>query len=256
MNQFAAGRPGWHLLGDSNLEWGDDVPALAAYLRAHGETEVTAAVSASWATLPLYGITYHSLFTYPTEEEVPTRYVAVGVSFLTGATVPRRVRDRFLTVYRNRPPEATFGGTIFLYRARNVPPPLAAPLPPSGFRATVTALDPPATLIAGQSAAVRVRVRNDGDTPWPVALPQSARYDIHLGNRWFDARGGRPVRDDARAALPYALYPGEETTLPLTIIAPPAGGLYTLEFDLVQEGVAWTGAVGGTPTRLVVQVQP
>src|SRR6478672_5939692 len=108
MNQFAAGRPGWHLLGDSNLEWGDDVPALAAYLRAHGETEVTAAVSASWATLPLYGITYYSLFTYPTEEEVPTRYVAVGVSFLTGATVPRRVRDRFLTVYRNRPPEATF----------------------------------------------------------------------------------------------------------------------------------------------------
>lgn len=256
MNPFAAGRPHWQLLGDSNLEWGDDIPELAAYLQARGETEVTAAVAAGWATLPRYGITYRPLFAYPTEEEVTTRYVAVGASFLAGATVPPAVRDYFLTVYRDRTPEATFGGTIFLYRVRNVLPPLTAPLPPSGFRATVTALDPPATLIAGQSAEVRVRVRNDGDTPWPVALSDAALYDIHLGNRWFDTRGGRPIRDDARAALPYALYPGEEATLTLTITAPPAGGLYTLEIDLVQEGVTWAGAVGGTPTRLVVQVQP
>ncbi|HEY8602656.1 MAG TPA: glycosyltransferase family 39 protein [Thermomicrobiales bacterium] len=256
MNAFAAGRPGWQLLGDSNLEWGDDVPALAAYLRAHGETEVTAAVSAGWATLPRYGIAYHPLFAYPTEEEVPTRYVAIGASFLAGATVPPAVRDHFLTVYRDRTPEATFGGTIFLYRARAALPPLAAPLPPSSFRATVTALDPPATLIAGQSVEVRVRVRNDSDIPWPVAPPESGPYAIHLGNRWFDTRSGRPVRDDARASLPYALYPDEEVTLPLTITAPPAGGLYTLDIDLVQEGVAWSGALGGSPTRMLVQVQP
>ena len=206
MNAFAAGRPHWQLLGDSNLEWGDDIPALAAYLRAHGETEVTAAVAAGGATLPRYGIAYRSLFAYPTEEEVPTRYVAVGASLLTGATVPPAVRDYFLTVYRDRPPEATFGGTIFLYRARVVLPPLTAPLPSGGFRATVIALDPPATLIAGQAAEVRVCVRNAGDTPWPVAPPESAPYSIHLGNRWFDTRGGRPVRDDARVTLPYALY--------------------------------------------------
>ena len=256
MNALAAGRPHWQLLGDSNLEWGDDVPALAAYLHAHGETQVSGAVSAGWATLPLYGITYHPLLAYPTEEEVPTRYVAVGASFLSGATVPPAVRDYFLTLYRDRTPEATFSGTIFLYRARNVAPPLAAPLPASGFRATVTALDPPATLLAGQSTEVQVRVRNDGDTPWPVAPPASAPYALHLGNRWFDPRGGRPVRDDARVALPYALYPGEEATVTLKITAPPAGGLYTLDIDLVQEGVAWAGANGGTPTRVLVQVQP
>ena len=65
MNQFAAGRPHWQLLGDSNLEWGDDIPALAAYLRARGETEVTAAVSAGWATLPLLRRHLHAPFRLP-----------------------------------------------------------------------------------------------------------------------------------------------------------------------------------------------
>jgi len=42
LNQFAAGKPHWWYLSDSNVEWGDDIPALAAYLRARGETRVRA----------------------------------------------------------------------------------------------------------------------------------------------------------------------------------------------------------------------
>ncbi|HEY9402576.1 MAG TPA: glycosyltransferase family 39 protein, partial [Pyrinomonadaceae bacterium] len=40
MNQLASRQPRWHYLSDSNVEWGDDVRALAAYLRERGETRV------------------------------------------------------------------------------------------------------------------------------------------------------------------------------------------------------------------------
>ncbi|CAA9578482.1 MAG: hypothetical protein AVDCRST_MAG18-2828 [uncultured Thermomicrobiales bacterium] len=142
------------------------------------------------------------------------------------------------------------------HRARDPLAPLDAPLPASGFRATVTALDPPATLLGGQSVEVAVRVRNDGDRPWPATPPGGGQYALHLGDRWLDPRGGRPPLDDARAPLPHPLYPGEEATVPLTITAPPTAGLYTLEIDLVQGGAAWAGANGGTPARIIVWVLP
>ncbi|HEU4596621.1 MAG TPA: glycosyltransferase family 39 protein, partial [Pyrinomonadaceae bacterium] len=43
MNQLTAGRPGWQLLSDSNVEWGDDNRGLVEYLRSRGETRVRAA---------------------------------------------------------------------------------------------------------------------------------------------------------------------------------------------------------------------
>src|SRR2546426_5006772 len=43
---------------DSNLEWGDDVGELARYLRARGQTKVSAAVLGGWLTLSRYGVEY------------------------------------------------------------------------------------------------------------------------------------------------------------------------------------------------------
>jgi len=256
MNPLAAGKPHWQLLGDSNLEWGDNIPALADYLRAHGETAVTAATSAGWETLQLQGITYYPLLVSPSENEVTTRYVAVGASFLSGSNVPRGLRERFLASYRNEVPEASFGGTIFLYHTHPAAPALTAPLPKGTFRATITVNDPPTRLQPGAAATLLVRVRNDGDRPWPTARAGTVRYDIHLGNHWLALDGGKSAADDARAALPFTIAPGEEVTLPLLITAPTAPGTYTVEIDLVQEGVAWALTDGNTPARFTVQVQP
>lgn len=256
MNALAAGRPHWQLLGDSNLEWGEDIPALADYLHAHGETAITAATSAGWETLQLHGITYHPLLGSASENEVTTRYVAVGASFLSGANVPYGMRERFLAIYRNEVPEATFDGTIFLYRAHLAAPALTAPLPAGTFRATITATDPPVHLHPGATATVLVRVRNDGDQPWPTARAGTVRYDIHLGNHWIALSGDQSAADDARSPLPLTLHPGEEVTLPLLVTAPTVAGSYALELDLVQEGVAWALADGNTPARFTVQVQP
>ena len=128
MNQLASGHPHWYYLADSNVEWGDDVGALASYLKARGETRVRAARMAGWSTLRQYDVEYVDLIS-PTPGSVPeTRYVAIGASELNGATIflgqvdgvtitPEQ-RVNFLARYRNRQPEAVFGNSIYLYRMK------------------------------------------------------------------------------------------------------------------------------------------
>ena len=129
MNQLAWRRPHWYYLADSNVEWGDDVKELALYLRARGETRVTAALldgttynkgGAPYArNLEHYGVEYVNLVA-PGDAPPETRYVAVGASYLNGASllgvpVPQRLK---VIDYRRRTPEAVFGNSIYLYRVR------------------------------------------------------------------------------------------------------------------------------------------
>ncbi|HEV2798927.1 MAG TPA: glycosyltransferase family 39 protein [Pyrinomonadaceae bacterium] len=126
MNQLAGQHPRWKYLSDSNVEWGDDVPALAAYLRARGEREVSAVLLGGWGTLRFFGVQYHDLLAPPEVKRPDTRYVAIGASFLNGSTVTGGVEGRlsndarinFFDAYRTRQPEAVFGHSIYLYRVR------------------------------------------------------------------------------------------------------------------------------------------
>ena len=120
MNELAWQHPHWYYLSDSNVEWGDDVPELANYLRQHGETKVRAALLGGWATLPYYGVEYIDMQVSPDVQLTKTRYVAIGASFLNGSTVsiapPGRSSADFFDEYRNRVPEAVFGNSIYLFR--------------------------------------------------------------------------------------------------------------------------------------------
>jgi Dolichyl-phosphate-mannose-protein mannosyltransferase len=125
-NQLTRGQPDWRYLSDSNVEWGDDVGELATYLKARGETRVTAALSAGWSTLRQYDVEYVDLLALPADATPETRYVAIGASFLNGSTIPGGVEGRqtteertnFFARYRDRQPEAVFGGSIYLYRMK------------------------------------------------------------------------------------------------------------------------------------------
>jgi len=128
MNQLVSGRPGWHYLSDSNVEWGDDAGAVAEYLKARGETRVRASFLGGSLLLPLYGVEYIDLLSPPEGRLPETRYVALGVSFLNGSTVPGwsegsgretpAQRQNYFGVYREQVPEAVFGDSIYLYRVR------------------------------------------------------------------------------------------------------------------------------------------
>jgi hypothetical protein len=127
MNQLASRHPHWYYLSDSNVEWGDDVGELAAYLKARGETKVRAALSGGWSTLGRYGVDYLDMVSLPPDQTPETRYVAIGASFLNGSLIPgdenvigRRYFERtnLFARYRNRKPEAVFGGSIYLFREK------------------------------------------------------------------------------------------------------------------------------------------
>jgi hypothetical protein len=127
MNEIASKHPHWYYLSDSNVEWGEDTGALAAYLCAHGETRVRAAVLGGWTSRGGCGVGLVNAFS-PTAALAQTRYVAIGASFLNGSTVPRDLtrkdgtpvteeqRHEFFATYRARAPEAVFGNSIYLYR--------------------------------------------------------------------------------------------------------------------------------------------
>ncbi|MGN6362168.1 MAG: hypothetical protein ACTHNK_17430, partial [Thermomicrobiales bacterium] len=91
--------------------------------------------------------------------------------------------------------------------------------------------------------------------PWPQRGQAGDRYQVRLGDRWFDASGTSLVRDDGRAPLLDDLAPNDFMNLTLMITAPTLPGKYVLDIDLVQEGVIWFSARGSTPLRLVVQVR-
>src|SRR6185437_10365642 len=61
MNQFTSGHPRWTYLGDSNIEWGQDTTALAAYLNARGIARIRGAMLCGEVALPRYGIEYVNL---------------------------------------------------------------------------------------------------------------------------------------------------------------------------------------------------
>jgi Dolichyl-phosphate-mannose-protein mannosyltransferase len=126
MNQLASRRPHWYYLSDSNVEWGDDLGELAAYLKARGETKVRGSLS-GWSTLGSYGVEYLDLTLLPPDKTPDTRYVAIGASFLNGSLIPgdenvigRRSFERtnLFARYRDRQPEAVFGNSIYLYRVK------------------------------------------------------------------------------------------------------------------------------------------
>ncbi len=108
--------------------------------------------------------------------------------------------------------------------------------------------------LAGQTATAPLTITNTGKGTFPVA----SSYPVNLAYHWVGPQGAAAVWDGARTKLPADLPSGGSVQLGAKVTAPPAPGPYTLQFDLVQEGVTWfsqrgvvTGnlslAVGGTP---------
>jgi hypothetical protein len=126
-NALTFGRPGWQLLSDSNVEWGQDIGELAQYLKARGELNLVGSLSAGWATPPMYGIKLLD-FAPADLRSSSTKYVAIGAGFLNGASVPPGLKDangvelsdgqrrNYFEKYRTLKPEKVFGNSIYLYR--------------------------------------------------------------------------------------------------------------------------------------------
>jgi 4-amino-4-deoxy-L-arabinose transferase-like glycosyltransferase len=130
-----------------------------------------------------------------------------------------------------------------------------APLGAGGFRAELSATDPPARLRAKEQAIVRVVVRNAGGWVWLARERGASPFQLSAGDHWLDAAGDMVANDDGRAPLLRDLRPGEQTELRLVVNAPRRAGDYLLEIDMLQEGVSWFGPKGSKTLRLPVRVE-
>jgi hypothetical protein len=141
--------------------------------------------------------------------------------------------------------------------ARNITP---SALADNGFKATITLVDPPTKLRAGQKQVINVRIKNASDVFWyargaEINNSPSNKFYLAAGDRWLNAADEKLVTDmDGRYGLDRDLKPGEETEVPLLITAPKEPGEYILEVDLVQEQVAWFHDKGSPSAKVKVAV--
>lgn len=130
-----------------------------------------------------------------------------------------------------------------------------APLGEGGFRALLSAQNPPRRMRAGERTTFDVRVENASEELWIGGDRGVAPFQVTLGNHWLDTEGREVTHDDGRAVLTDDLAPGESLALKLTVNAPPSPGDYILELDMLQEGVVWFGLKGSPTLRLPVVVE-
>ncbi|MCG3208168.1 MAG: hypothetical protein FOGNACKC_01770 [Anaerolineae bacterium] len=96
----------------------------------------------------------------------------------------------------------------------------------------------PATMVAGQTNAVQITLRNTSYRTWPAAGPNP----IRLGYHWHQPDGAAvppSLWDDNRTGLPYDVPPGDSVTLNCNLNAPRTPGRCQVRWDVVEELVTW-----------------
>jgi hypothetical protein len=104
------------------------------------------------------------------------------------------------------------------------------------FKAQLRIIEPITTLKPGQLAAYIVGAKNVSAINWPAT---GTNYPVHLGNHWLSSDGEMIQLNQARVDLSQDLKPNNEEIFLIKVSAPSIEGLYILEFDMVQENVAW-----------------
>lgn len=105
----------------------------------------------------------------------------------------------------------------------------------------------------GDLIHVTLKVRNLGDITW-YNMPAES-HTVRVGGHLLAEDGECLKWDLARQDLPSSVEPGEETQVALPIRSPHRRGRFTLEIDMVKEGVLWFGEAGSPTLRMPLSVE-
>jgi hypothetical protein len=98
----------------------------------------------------------------------------------------------------------------------------------------------PSAICANGTYSVNIAIRNTG---WYTYVHAGPTNSVRIGYHWYDSNGERivqPEEDDHRGGLPYDVTFGHVYTFtPALVTTPITPGTYTLEWDMVHEGVDW-----------------
>jgi stage II sporulation protein D len=103
----------------------------------------------------------------------------------------------------------------------------------AGYGATTT----PQQATIGATLQLTAVVSNYGARTW---TPGAFALSYHI----YDNFGSPVIWDGARGRLPSSVPPLTSVTVPISVALPSGTGTYRLEWDMVQEGVAWFSHLG------------
>lgn len=159
-----------------------------------------------------------------------------------GSDLARAYMREFVRVLRRG------GVAMFQLPSQFVPP---AVLPPSGFRAQIEMTTTESTadglrLQCGTPMSMSLRIRNESAEVW---LPT---HRLAIGGRWRQEEGGL-LEDGFRTAIVEGVAQNESVDVDAEATVPLEPGVYVLELDVIQEGVAWFGDHGSGTLSLSIE---
>jgi hypothetical protein len=123
-------------------------------------------------------------------------------------------------------------------------------LPPEDRRVVMDSMGVPVWSGTDRRWTVAVRVTNQGEVP----IGSNGSWPVNLGVHLLRPNGQLLENDYARSVLPM-IAPGESVTLQVELPNDRASG-NVVEFDPVQESVAWFGGSGNPVLRIKIPPAP
>ncbi|MBI2774119.1 MAG: SpoIID/LytB domain-containing protein [Chloroflexi bacterium] len=122
----------------------------------------------------------------------------------------------------------------------------------SGFGVGYGATTTPGLATIGARVTLKVNLDNYGPRTLAAGGPNPVRLAYHL----LSSDGSMITWDGARGILPFDVPPGRSASVEVDVQLPSRVGNYVIQWDLVQEGVAWLSQLGLASKRESITVQP
>src|ERR1051326_11637 len=132
-----------------------------------------------------------------------------------------------------------------------------APSPPYPLAFTLQG-HTPRLLESSAETAVPVFLTNTGLRAWPSSSVHLSYHWLWIVARETPSRSGWdvPYQNGIRTELERTVAPGEGVAVAGRVLAPDVPGLYWLQWDMVDEGVAWFAQVAPRQPRTLIVVYP
>jgi len=125
----------------------------------------------------------------------------------------------------------------------------------SPFCVDIRVVEAPGRMAAGELYAATVEVTNRSPRVLRASSVGAFESPLYIANHWLDAESGEPIELGSRQApLPGTIPPLGTRRFLLAVKAPSGAGRYALQFDLVEQNVAWFADRDGTGLRESVDV--
>ena len=132
----------------------------------------------------------------------------------------------------------------------------ATPLPDNAFKSDLSVEQPQRPLKTNARCVLNVLVKNISPCLWPSqSATADGNYRIHLSYHVLNEQGTAITFDGTKIILPFDLGAGQQIELQAGITLPDQPGRYFIEFDMVQEKVAWFAAKGSQTKRISLVVE-